>query len=818
MMSPAMQVDLEHKLITIGVGELVTPPQARVRGIGGFGALRAELGRRAHEGYRGEHEGDDDRSSELSVALTCQIDGYEARVRGRIDGVAWHEDRAIVEELKSVMLTSAELAASKAEDFAEARLQARLYALCLDESGRASEVEAQVVLMSLVDGMRRTISADYERARTAAELDDLLRVALERAHQAERRAKRRRALAERLVFPFVEPRPHQLELSEIIATALAAGQPVLATAPTGIGKTISALLPALRYGLENDRPVLFATAKGTQQRLAASTFEALARKADLEPGSLTAMTLRSKERMCPEGSLQCHPERCPFLTDYDRREAEAAVVDQLRQPALHIDSDRIYGLGEELMLCPYELSMQLVAQVDLIIGDYNYAFHPAVSLGTGPVDDRAGGAVVVVDEAHNLFDRAREYYSPSLADRSVVAVSRALCGAPLSDPRLDQDLLALCDTVRGAISDVLRVADDGERGFVEGRTPYALCASDWIELASRAGELQLRYGHHNWRRAHIEPADPVMQLLEEIGTLGALVGSEEPEMVGFVANQDARGGKGVGVICVDPARRLARCHQAAVGTVAMSATLTPLSYYAEVLGFGALDPVMTSAPSPFPSEHRRAVVVPTVATTYRERDSYAEQIASLIGQVVAVQPGRYVAYFSSFAYLAKVRPLLSVPADQVLVQMPAMPLPTRDKLLERFRLSQGPMLLLAVTGGVFSEGVDLPGDELIGSIVVGPSLPAVGFERQLMQRHYDDRDESGFRYAMVYPGMQRVIQAAGRVIRSPDDRGVVVLLGRRFAQSPYADCLPEDWYRFAPTELVTEDPIGALADFWSSFD
>ncbi len=818
MMIPAMRVDLERKLITIGVGELATPPQQRVRGIGGFGALRAELGRRAHEAYRDEHDGGAERSSELSVALTRQIDGYEARVRGRIDGVAWAEDCAVVEELKSVMLNANELAASKADDFAEARRQARFYALCLDEAGRATEVAAQVVLLSLVDGTRRTISADYDRSRTAAELDEQLRLALERAHLAERRATHRRELAERLQFPFPEPRPHQLELSDIIATALAAGQPVLATAPTGIGKTISALLPALRYGLENDSPVLFATAKGTQQRLAASTFEALVRKAGCEPGILTAVTLRAKERMCPEGTLQCHPERCPFFADYDRREVEAAAVDQLLAPAVHIDGDRIYQFGEALMLCPYELSMQLVGRVELVIGDYNYAFHPAVSLGTGPVDDRAGGAVVVVDEAHNLFDRARDYFSPFVADRSVAAVVGGLHRTPLSDRRLEQDLIGLCDSVREAITDVLRAADDGERGFVEGRTPHALCGADWIELASRSSELQLRYGHHNWRRAYIEPADPVMTLLEDAGTLGALVGSEEPELVTYVANQDAPGGRGVGVLCVDPARRLARCHERAVGTVAMSATLTPLSYYAEVLGFGALDPVLTSAPSPFPSEHRRAVVVPTVSTTFRERDGYTGQIAALISEAVAVQAGRYVAYFSSFAYLAKVRPLLSVPADQVLVQMPSMPLPSRDLLLERFRQSSGPMLLLAVTGGVFSEGVDLPGDELIGAIVVGPSLPAVGFERQVMKRHYDEHDESGFRYAMVYPGMQRVIQAAGRVIRSPDDRGIVMLLGRRFAQSPYVDCLPEDWFRFAPTELVTEDPITELSAFWRSFD
>ncbi len=157
----------------------------------------------------------------------------------------------------------------------------------------------------------------------------------------------------------------------------------------------------------------------------------------------------------------------------------------------------------------------------------------------------------------------------------------------------------------------------------------------------------------------------------------------------------------------------------------MSATLTPLSYYAEVLGFGALDPVLTSAPSPFPSDHRRVVVVPTVSTTYKERNDHAAPIGALISEIVKVQPGRYVAYFPSFAYLTKVRPALAVPPAQQVVQLPGMSLTAREALLDRFRQSPGPMLLLAVAGGVFSEGVDLPGDELIGAIVVGPSLPAV---------------------------------------------------------------------------------------------
>jgi DNA excision repair protein ERCC-2 len=271
----------------------------------------------------------------------------------------------------------------------------------------------------------------------------------------------------------------------------------------------------------------------------------------------------------------------------------------------------------------------------------------------------------------------------------------------------------------------------------------------------------------------------------------------------------------VGVVCVDPSRRLEAHHRRAAGVVAMSATLTPLAYFSEVLGLSRLDPLLTSAPSPFPADRRLVRVVPTVSTTFREREASAPEVARLIERVVAVRPGCYAAFFPSFAYLSLVAPKLRLPPSQVLVQLPSMATPLRQRTLDRLRAAAGPVLLLAVMGGVFGEGIDLPGEALIGAIVVGPGMPAVSFERALMQRHFDERYEAGFAYAMIYPGLQRVIQAAGRVIRSEEDRGVIVLLGRRFAEGELGRCLPPHWYRHDPAELCCDDPVPALEAFWN---
>jgi Rad3-related DNA helicase len=263
------------------------------------------------------------------------------------------------------------------------------------------------------------------------------------------------------------------------------------------------------------------------------------------------------------------------------------------------------------------------------------------------------------------------------------------------------------------------------------------------------------------------------------------------------------------VLCLNPAARLARRHRAMAGTVAMSATLHPLPYYRDVLGFAGLEPLEVECPSPFPASRRRVVVVPTVRTTYRQRHAELDAIAGAVARVSRVRPGHYAAYFPSFSFLDAVHARLPATPGPVLAQRPGMDGQARADLIARLRSDPGPLLVLAVLGGVLAEGIDLPGDALHGAIVVGPGLPQVGFERTEMRRYFEETAGHGFSYAMLYPGLQRVIQAAGRVHRAPSDAGVIVLLGRRFAQRPYRDALPAHW-----TPEIHADPTPVLDAFW----
>ena len=272
------------------------------------------------------------------------------------------------------------------------------------------------------------------------------------------------------------------------------------------------------------------------------------------------------------------------------------------------------------------------------------------------------------------------------------------------------------------------------------------------------------------------------------------------------------------ILCKDPSRRLGERLDACYGAVGMSATLVPLTFYRDVLGFDRDRTRLAALASPFPKEHRRVLVVPDVSTRYRHRARSYEPVARAIEHVVAARRGNYFVFFPSFAYLEAVAPHIATDAAIVVRQERSMPERDRAQLLERLRDERRGHVVLAVQGGIFAEGVDYPGGMLIGVIVVGPGLPRVSFEQDLMRAYFDERYEMGFEYAYLYVGMNRVVQSVGRLIRSEHDTGVAVLVGQRFATPLYAELLPPDWYEISPAECVTRDLAGDLAAFWEGVD
>ena len=821
-----VRVDLAARTVSASVRDLVASP-TRARDVGIWQSLRARIGRDVHTEYgRRRASAISDFRAEVSIELCREIDGFDVTVRGRIDGVYDDDGVTAVEEVKSVLAPGAQLRAATADEYPDACKQVALYALALSESS-AHPIAPRVILASVVDDSWRTLEVPFAVDAVELMLAEAVRDAIARADIARIRAEARAARAEDLALPYEAPRPYQSELIDSIAEGLRSERPVLAMAPTGIGKTVSALLPALRRALQTNARVYFATAKGTQQALVARTFEDIVETAGPDGYALRAITLRAKERMCPPGDLACHPDVCMHLNHFDTR--SGPVVDQLVQLGGHLSPDRIYAVGDGARLCPFELSLAAAAQADLVIGDYNYAYErtPAET----PPEQRT---IVVVDEAHNLFDRARGYDSP-FASRAAFAEVAASLRASMPEGPANQlalpgasalravselaDAAAVCDAVVEAIDDAIADAEDAQLVAEDDCAPIALNEDTWRDLAARAETAIVRYVLYKRARRIIAPRDPVVSQLREAMHVYALARTRDSAMMPFVSGPGGERGAGVGILCVDPSARLAAHHANAAGTVAMSATLAPLHYYRDVLGFRDTHAICITAPSPFPVEHRRVVIASDVSTTYKDRTADRDRIAELIEDVFYARPGNYVAFFPSFAFLADVRRALSPhTAEDTIVQTPRMSTDERDVVLARLQDQQAPRLLFAVMGGIFAEGIDLPGEALVGAIIVSPGLPHVGFERSAMQAYFDEAYGDGFAYAVLHPGMQRVVQSAGRVIRTMSDRGVIALLGRRFAREPYASCLPDDWYDASVLDIVEPDPGAALAQFWSEQD
>ncbi len=786
-----------------------------------------------------ELDGSDFDGSDLNTAgvdaqarTVTGAETFTAQISGRADGLHTEKGgaRLIVEEVKSVTNTAAEMRALTLRDLADAALQVRLYALLIARTHPGARVHARLVLISVLGGEERTLDVPFSEARVAARLQRLLLRMVDDARRSDARAARRANAVGQLSFPHAAPRPHQDTLMGAIGASIGAGRPVLAEAPTGIGKTAAALLPALRMALEHDAVVVYATAKRTQRTRVAETFEALAAASGACAHDLRAITLRPRRDMCPTGTLVCDARQCPLLANLQRTRLREPVLDALLQRGAHIDPQAVYDAGDRHTLCPYVLSQMLCARVDLVIGDYNHVYGPMSLPDVFPGEDAARSRVVIVDEAHNLLDRAREYDSPFLPREAVDALGRvwrpfaedytplfAQFGADDFEfaDRLGSFLRALLSAIDRVIAD----ATECGSASADGRFAASLPRDTWRAFAARSARLMVEYVAERGPDSGPWSEDPVLEVLGQVIHLSEALQRRSTSLMPYAAAGDPRIGggardAGVGVCCLDPAERLRACHDRALATVAMSATLSPLSHYRTALGFDDLHPVEVALPSPFPSDHRCTVVVPTVDTTWRGRGRHYHAIAQVIEEVVSVRPGHYAAYFPSFRFLESVRTRLDMDPASVLVQWPRMPDVERATIMRRLTSDARPVLLLAVAGGVFAEGIDLPGDALIGSIVVGPALPRAGFERDSMRAYYDENGNEGFERAMVYPGMQRVIQAAGRVHRHESDRGVVVLLGRRFAQPGYASCLPTYWHDGDVRALVSRWPVDVLEEFW----
>ena len=685
----------------------------------------------------------------------------------------------------------------------------------------------------------------FTRRFTRQELEQFLQQLLAQyapwaQRQLDWNARRSQSLAA-LQFPFAEYRPGQRALAGEVYRACRAGKTadrkggtrLFCQAPTGIGKTMSTLFPALKAMGEGCGAKLFyLTARNTTQ---AAAEDALARLRAAQPGlALRSVTLTAKEKAClhpdAEGRPACLPELCPFANGYyDRRkDALAALLDGSGSFCRAALADT----ARQFSVCPFELGLDLSEWCDVVIGDYNYLFDPVVHLKR--FFDAAGDWLFLIDEAHNLPDRARTMYSAQFCKSSLTEAKRALgrgkSSLKTALTRADRVFLAArkaCTQAAPRRSTAPAEAEpqqasllpvDTDPGFALPEPLYAQDGTVFLQQLPSALPAALRAVHtplQDWLEQNPE-APAHAQLLELYFALQDIARAADRYDSHFVTQLTARGSElELHLLCLDPAPFVDASLAAGRSAALFSATLAPPTFYRSVLG--CADARAVALPSPFPPENLGLYCLPGISTRYRQREASVPAVADALAALARGRCGNYLAFFPSYAYLQQVHTALSArwPDIDTLVQQRDLDDTGRADFLARFVPHPARTLLgFAVMGGIFGEGVDLAGDRLIGCAIVGVGLPQVNPRQEMLRRYYEAQAGCGFDYAYRYPGMNKVLQAAGRVVRTPQDRGVVLLLDDRFAQADTARLFPPHWQhiRYLPdTAALT----AALDAFWN---
>ena len=591
---------------------------------------------------------------------------------------------------------------------------------------------------------------------------------------------KRKAGIEMLAFPFPY-RDGQKELAVNVYKAVSRKRNLFIQAPTGIGKTMSTVFPAVKAMGEGLGDKLFyLTAKTITRTVAEEAFSILRR----QKLPFTVVTLTAKEKICPLEKRECNPDACPYAKGhYDR--VNDAVFSILHEEE-SFERETILKYAHRFQVCPFEFSLDISDWTDGVICDYNYVFDPNARLRRFFGDGIDGEYLFLIDEAHNLPDRAREMFSAVLYKEDCLEVRRLV---KEKDKRLTERLTGL----NKALLEMKRECD-GFRLLDSVSHLANLCTGVY-------GELE-RYLEEQGARTEETVLDFFFEIRHFLG-----IYERTDDNYRIYMEHGADGRFFIKLLCVNPAENLKECLEKGNCSIFFSATLLPVNYYKELLT-GNKEEYAVYVDSPFPAGNRLLCIGTDVSSRYKRRtEREYQKIWEYLKKIALARKGNYMVYFPSYAFLEAVREAAEgdmLPSLCLLVQEIGMTEGQKEAFLEAFEQERnGSLLGFCVMGGIFSEGIDLKEERLIGSIVVGTGLPQVCTEREILKQFYDERKEDGFAYAYRYPGMNKVQQAAGRVIRTASDRGVIALLDERFSYGEYQNLFPREWKDYKKVSLST---------------
>lgn len=724
--------------------------------------------------------------AEVELRHVCKLDDVYFCVSGRADGIICRDGVYTVDEIKTV--SEKQFKSEETDIFHLSQLYCYAYFLC--RTKEIAGVNTRIVYYNIEDG-----EIEYrERYVSESELKvfymKLVSAVAWRGEFMQKREKLRMANARTAPFPYSSLRDSQTEMIKECYRDIKHGTRLFCQAPTGIGKTISTLYPSVKClgeGIANK--VFYLTGKASIKREAYAAVEKMNRAGS----DIFGIVLSAKEQMCAcenakamggRLSSYCNPEFCPYAKGYYDK-IDGILQRMIGERAI-FDSAYIKKVAKEEGVCPYELSLDLSELCDVIICDYNYVFSPLVYLKRYFEENKNHEKYIfLVDEAHNLPDRAREMFSSRLTTNdfeeiiSLAGEDSKLTEAALSMIKSFESLETLCH-------DNMNYDADGRgAGYYIAREMPENFVKAVAEFSNKCeGWMKYNEGHIAFKKAE--------ELGAKIYEFKKICECFDNRYLTFV---NTGGGKtSLLLYCLDPSHNLSIALERAVATVMFSATLTPTEYFADVLG-GGDRAVSVSFESPFPKENLAVAIMDGVSTRYEDREASYKKISSCIAATLSAKSGNYMAFFPSYKYMEEVLKIFTkkYPKVRVLAQKKNMSAREKEEFLNSFADDGKLRVGFCVLGGSFSEGIDLPGDRLIGVLVVGVGLPGISDENNIIRDYYEDKCGSGYDYAYTYPGMNSVLQAVGRVIRTEHDRGVAVLIDDRYSEQKYREMFPEEW-------------------------
>ncbi len=709
----------------------------------------------------------------LSIRIPVEEEDAELHITGRMDAFC-DGDVPVIEEIKLWQSKEPPLVPYPAH---EAQAVCYGHMLCQEQGF------GQVMIRVAYVDRKGNVHGQFDTLLTAAECRErfygLLLPYIRRMRLLHGHRRARNASLAALNFPYDSYRAGQRDMAVQVYTAIRLQRRLFASMPTGTGKSVAALFPALKaLGEGLTGQVYYLTARTTQRQ---GALEAVARM-HRQPLHLWTLTLDAKDKQCPEKTV-CHPDFCPRAKGHFLRDS-AAIEEMMQQDDW--SPEAIRQMADKHNLCPFEFSLSLAEIADLTVCDYNYALDPAVHIQR--IFDRTANVTLLIDEAHNLLHRVRDMLSGSIEGGRIRKLRTVVGKAAGRKHRLYKAMTEMLKALDDLPVD--EVADEGRLLSLPQSVDNA--AADLADAFMAAANESFP-----WDEAGERVGDTLLALL-------SFLRARRRDSSEYAFLWQGRKTRTVHAFALEVGAYFREVTAPLSGVVCFSATMDPLEDMRRLLG-GEEDDACFAMPSPFPKENL-LILQENVNTRYQHREAACGQIAAAIRRLWESKPGRYMAFFPSFAFMNKAAEELDIPCQ---VQRSGMTEEERRAFLAPYRPGGEPALSLCVLGGIFAEGIDLPGDALDGVVIVGVGLPQVNLFQETLRDYYEGTLQSGFLYAYMIPGMQKVAQAVGRVIRTENDRGVAILLDDRYRQGAYRRLMPAHW------QVQTE---ANLPDFWRGID